>query len=112
LAGKVVGTQPGLVTVETAFGPLLAKANFAVGAPVLLAVRPERIRVGGPGPHALSARLRDAVFQGSKVQLYFEAPHGDRLMAETSDLPHGVPPPGTELKLGWAVADTLIYPAP
>src|SRR6516162_3442522 len=25
LAGKVVGTQPGLVTVETAFGPLLAK---------------------------------------------------------------------------------------
>ena len=36
---------------------------------------------------------------------------GDQLLVETSDLPHGVPAPGSEMKLGWAVADTLIYPA-
>ena len=33
-------------------------------------------------------------------------------MAETADLPQGLPAPGSEMKLGWAVADTLIYPAP
>jgi putative spermidine/putrescine transport system ATP-binding protein len=99
------------VKVDTAFGPLLAPGSFVPGARVLLAVRPERIKVEAPGDYALTARLRDAVFQGSKVQLHFEAPEGDQLLVETSDLPGGVPMPGSEMKLGWAVADTLIYPA-
>jgi putative spermidine/putrescine transport system ATP-binding protein len=112
LGGTVVGTENGLVTIETAFGRLQAPGSFAVGAPVLLAVRPERIRVDASGTYALKARLRDAVFQGSKVQLHFEAREGDHLMVESSDLPQGVPKPGAEMKLGWAVADTLIYAAP
>ena len=112
LSGKVVGTQAGLVTVETGFGRLVAPGNFVSGAPVMLAVRPERITVDGPGNYAVTARLRDAVFQGAKVQLHFETTGGDQLMAETADLPHGLPAPGSEMKLGWSVADTLIYPAP
>ena len=112
LSGKVVGTQAGLVTVETGFGRLVAPGNFVSGAPVMLAVRPERITVDGPGNYAVTARLRDAVFQGAKVQLHFETTGGDQLMAETADLPHGLPSPGSEMKLGWLVADTLIYPAP
>ena len=79
---------------------------------MLLAVRPERITVDPAGPYALKARLRDAVFQGSKVQLHFETHEGDQLMAETADLPRGLPSPGSEMKLGWAVVDTLVYPAP
>ena len=112
LAGKVVGTQGGLVTVETSFGRLAAPGSFVGGAAVMLAVRPERITVDRPGDFAVTARLRDAVFQGAKVQLHFETTGGDQLMAETADLPHGLPAPGSEMKLGWAVADTLIYPAP
>jgi putative spermidine/putrescine transport system ATP-binding protein len=112
LAGKVLGSEHGMVTVETAFGPLRAPGSIAAGTSVLLAVRPERIRVTTAGDYALTARLRDAVFQGSKVQLHFEAEGGDQLMVETADLAGGVPPPGTEMKLGWAVSDTLIYPAP
>jgi putative spermidine/putrescine transport system ATP-binding protein len=112
LAGKVVMSQAGHVTVETAFGRLLAPGSFVAGAPVLLAVRPERITVEPAGDYALKARLRDAVFQGSKVQLHFETREGDQLMAETADLPHGLPSAGSEMKLGWAVADTLVYPAP
>jgi putative spermidine/putrescine transport system ATP-binding protein len=112
LAGTVVGTQGDLVVVETSFGRLMAPGSFVSGAEVLLAVRPERIKVEPMGDFALTARLRDAVFQGSKVQLYFETAANDRLMVETADLPHGVPAPGTEMKLGWAVADTLVYPAP
>ena len=111
LTGKVVGSESGTVTVETAFGPLRAAGSFVTGASVLLAVRPERIKVNPPGDYALAARLRDAVFQGSKVQLHFEAQGSDQLMVETADLPDGVPAPGTEMKLGWAVSDTLIYPA-
>jgi putative spermidine/putrescine transport system ATP-binding protein len=112
LAGKVVGTEDGLVTIETAFGRLVAPGRFVTGTPVLLAVRPERITVEPAGDYALKARLRDAVFQGAKVQLHFETREGDQLMAETADLPHGLPSPGSEMKLGWAVADTLVYPAP
>ena len=112
LAGTVVGTDNGLVAVETAFGRLQAPGSFVAGAPVLLAVRPERIKVDAPGDYALKARLRDVVFQGSKIQLHFEAHQGDHLMVESADLPNGVPTPGTEMKLGWAVADALIYPAP
>ncbi len=112
LAGTVVASQAGQVTVETAFGRLVASGSFITGAPVLLAVRPERIRVEPAGDYALKARLRDAVFQGSKIQLHFETADGDQLMAETADLPQGLPSPGSEMKLGWAVADTLVYPAP
>lgn len=111
LAGMVTASEHGMVTVDTAFGPLRAAGNFVAGAQVMLAVRPERIRVDGPGDYALIARLRDAVFQGSKVQLHFETNGSDQLMVETADLAGGVPAPGTEMKLGWAVSDTLIYPA-
>ena len=111
LGGTVLGSHGDLVKVETAFGHLVAPGSFVPGAKVLLAVRPERIKVDGHGDYALKARLRDAVFQGSKVQLHFEVAEGDHLLVETSDLPGGIPMPGTEMKLGWAVADTLIYPA-
>ena len=49
------------------------RGSFVTGASVVLAVRPERIKVDARGDYALVARLRDAVFQGSKVQLHFEA---------------------------------------
>jgi putative spermidine/putrescine transport system ATP-binding protein len=111
LSGTVIGTQGDLVAVETSFGRLMAPGHFVHGAAVLLAVRPERIKVGAPGDATLTARLRDAVFQGAKIQLHFETNAGDQLMAETADLPQGIPAPGTEMKLGWAVSDTLIYPA-
>ena len=78
---------------------------------MLLAVRPERLKVGVAAENTLTARLRDAVFQGSKLQLHFEAGDGDQLMAETADLAQ-VPAPGSEFRLGWAAADTLLYPAP
>jgi putative spermidine/putrescine transport system ATP-binding protein len=111
LAGRSLGTENGMVTVDTSFGRLRAPGNFIGGAPVLLAVRPERIQVGTADENAITARLRDAVFQGAKVQLHFEAHDGDQLMAETADLPH-VPAPGSDVTLGWAAADTLLYPAP
>ncbi len=58
----------------------------------MLAVRPERIKVNHAGDYALVARLRDAVFQGSKVQLHFAAPRTATIcMVETADLSDGLP---------------------
>jgi putative spermidine/putrescine transport system ATP-binding protein len=117
LAGKVVSTDAGVVTVDTTLGRLRGPGDFVAGADVLLAVRPERMKVSGPrddkaGDNRAVAPLRDAVFQGSKVQLHFESREGDLVMVETADLTDGLPSPGTRVPLSWAVTDTLIYPAP
>jgi putative spermidine/putrescine transport system ATP-binding protein len=110
LAGKVVAAEAGTVAVDTAVGRLRGPGSFVPGADVLLAVRPERITVGG-GENSAAVTLRDAVFQGSKIQLHFAARDGDQLLVETADLADGVPAAGSQVTLGWAVADTLVYPA-
>ena len=78
----------------------------------MVAVRPERITVNQPGENRVRAELRDAVFQGSKVQLHFASADTDRLLVETADLQGGLPAPGTAMELAWSPSDTLIYPAP
>jgi putative spermidine/putrescine transport system ATP-binding protein len=112
LSGKVATSAADNVEVDTALGRLQAPGTFTRGAKVLLAVRPERIKVGAAAENSVTAPLRDAVFQGSKIQLHFDVREGDQLMVETADIAGGLPAPGTRLTLGWAVADTLIYPAP
>jgi putative spermidine/putrescine transport system ATP-binding protein len=112
LSGKVATSAAGNVEVDTALGRLRAAGNFVRGADVLLAVRPERVKVGADAANRVSAPLRDAVFQGSKIQLHFDVRDGDQLMVETADIAGGIPAPGTQLTLGWAIADTLVYPAP
>ena len=113
LAGKVVGTLgDGMIAVDTSIGRISGRGSFVAGSDVLVAVRPERILVGQPGDNSVRADLRDAVFQGSKVQLHFAGAEGDSLLVETADLADGLPAPGTAMQLGWSRADTLIYPAP
>jgi putative spermidine/putrescine transport system ATP-binding protein len=113
LAGKVVGpTDDGMIAVDTSVGRLFGHGSFVAGSNVVLAVRPERIAVNQPGDNLVRAELRDAVFQGSKVQLHFASAVHDRLMVETADLAGGLPAPGTSMQLTWSRHDTLIYPAP
>ncbi len=113
LAGKVVGSLgEGMIAVDTSIGRISGRGSFVPGSDVLVAVRPERILVGQPGDNSVRADLRDAVFQGSKVQLHFAGAQGDHLLVETADLAGGLPAPGTAMQLGWSRADTLIYPAP
>jgi putative spermidine/putrescine transport system ATP-binding protein len=107
LAGKVVGpADDGIIAVDTSVGRLFGRGSF-----VVVAVRPERIAVNQPGDNLVRAELRDAVFQGSKVQLHFASAEADRLLVETADLPGGLPIPGTAMQLVWSRRDTLIYPA-
>ncbi|MBB5695750.1 ABC transporter ATP-binding protein [Muricoccus pecuniae] len=113
LPGRVVESMNGLLMVETPLGRLRAPGSFLPGSPVLLAVRPERIRVGGTGEgNAVLAPLTDVVFQGARVQMHFAGADGLPLLAEVSELPSGHLRPGAELPLHWAVRDMLVYPAP
>jgi putative spermidine/putrescine transport system ATP-binding protein len=113
LAGKVVGpADGGVIAVDTSVGRLYGRGSFVAGSDVVVAVRPERIAVNQPGDNLVHAELRDAVFQGSKVQLHFASAEADRLLVETADLPGGLPVPGTAMQLAWSRGDTLIYPAP
>ena len=112
LAGKVLGpADDGVIAVDTAVGRLFGCGSFTAGSEVVVAVRPERIAGNEPGDNLVRATLRDAVFQGSKVQLHFTTGDDDRLLVETPDLAGGVPTPGTQLQLAWSRRDTLIYPA-
>ena len=77
----------------------------------LVGVRPERIVIGGTRENSISAALRDVAFQGARVQLHFDAPADDAILAEAPSLPAAAGP-GTRMTLSWSVDDTLVYPAP
>ena len=112
LTGTVVDVPAdGEVAVATAFGTVRGAGRFRRGAEVLVAVRPERLRTDGDTPNRIQARIRDIVFQGSKIQIHFQAPDGQQLLLEASDLPEGATGPDAPLAIGWLPEDTLIYPA-
>ena len=82
------------------------------GVPILLAVRPERIRIGAPegaGTNALDATLGEIVFQGSKVHLHFAAAGGQSILVEAGQLPENLGV-GGKARLSWSIDDTLVFP--
>lgn len=111
LPGTVLGTNQGVVSVETAAGTIRAPGGFVPRSRVVLGVRPERVTIGGTGENRLDATLLDVVFQGARVQLHFAAPEGGRIMVEAQEAPAGVEA-GTTLPLSWRIDDTMIYPEP
>ncbi len=54
-----------MLRVETPLGSVRAPGRFLPGSPVLLGVRPERIRLGGDGPNTVEAALVEVAFQGA-----------------------------------------------
>jgi putative spermidine/putrescine transport system ATP-binding protein len=115
LPGKVVSSRDGEVEVETGFGRLRAPANFRLGSPVVLAVRPEAITLGegGDGEHNLvRATLAEVIYLGARTQLHLRgARPGDTIQLEVARMPPGELSPGDELAICWKVADTIVFPA-
>jgi putative spermidine/putrescine transport system ATP-binding protein len=111
LTGKVTGSGEGVVVVNTGLGPVKARGQFLVGSPVVIGVRPERIRVGGAGDNQLATRLRDAVYLGSKLLLHGAAEEPDRLLCEVHSAGFTMQEPGAEISFCWDVADSLALPA-
>ena len=111
LSGRVAASGSGEVAVETGLGPVRAPGRLPQGSPVVIGVRPERIRVGPAqaGANAVEADLVEVAFQGARAHLFFAGQGGHHLMAELPEIPAGAAP-GLRMTLSWAVDDTLIYP--
>jgi putative spermidine/putrescine transport system ATP-binding protein len=116
LFGRVTAAAAGIVTVETAYGPVSAPGHFTPGAPVMIGVRPERIRLGEAetaGGNTISTVLADAVFTGANVSLIGRGAHeAEEVLAVMPAGTVAIPEPGTTLRLSWPVAETLLYPSP
>ena len=112
LRGTVAAINGDELVVDTAAGRVRAPGRAAIGATVLVAVRPENVRVGPGGDNALELKVRDLVFLGSKLLLHFEAPDGDQVLAEVpAGNLHGVAP-GERVTVSWSASATLVYAAP
>lgn len=111
IVGKAGASADGMLAVETPVGRFFAAASFMPGAPVLLAIRPERIRINAADTDAnsLEAKLTELVFQGSKVHLHFAAGDAQTLLVEAAQIPPNLAV-GDTARLSWSYDDTLIFP--
>jgi putative spermidine/putrescine transport system ATP-binding protein len=112
VVGRAAEASAGVMAIDTPLGRLRARGSYLVGAPVLAAVRPERIRIGMGADitdNTVSATLKEIVFQGSKVHMHFTGAQDQALLVEASQLP-GDLNIGSTTNLSWPVADTLFFP--
>jgi len=111
IVGKAGTSTDGTLAVETPVGRFFATASFMAGVPVLLAIRPERIRInaGDTDANSIDAKLTERVFQGSKVHLHFAAGAAQTLLVEAAQIPPNLAV-GDTARLSWSHSDTLIFP--
>jgi ABC-type Fe3+/spermidine/putrescine transport system ATPase subunit len=93
---------------------LLPRPEQPLPTPATLAIRPEWLRVLGPGDNAegcnvLEARIVDAVFLGSHVSL--KADIGGGAMITIDGAPHtGLPRPGDSVRIAWRRDQAIVMP--
>jgi putative spermidine/putrescine transport system ATP-binding protein len=113
IAGRAAQGVGEILAIDTPVGRLRAKGSFMAGAPILVAVRPERIRIGAPPAgdaiNGIEAILSEIVFQGSKVHLHFAAAGDLPILVEAGQMPANLAI-GGRTTLSWAIDDTLVFP--
>jgi putative spermidine/putrescine transport system ATP-binding protein len=122
ILGRVTVASSHDLAIETPLGPVAAQGSFKAGDRVLVAVRPERVRLSRTGSaqasgdevlNRLSLTVRDLVFQGARMLVHFESPDELPIIAELSDgeamklAPHA----GMVLDVSWPRDATLTYRA-
>ena len=85
----------------------------AAGAPVTLAVRPEKIAIlaaGAPCPHenCLPARIREVIYAGAASTYLLDGPDGSDLKVFAQNREASQPAVGAEVLLAWPAAQTIL----
>lgn len=109
--GRVAARDGELLIIDTALGTLRAPGRPFAGNSVLVAVRPEAVRIGPPGrdDNSVQMMVKDVIFLGSRTQILFESQSGDTAMAELSDAMASNVVPGSMAALSWRIADTVVF---
>lgn len=114
LIGSVVEKSSTMNTVSTTSGVVHVNGSYHVGEKVIVAVRPELMRVNSNIDESISNTIKvtvdDVMFLGSKTLVHGLAPDQQRIVCEI---------PGKSLKIArgdvvsmsWLRSDTLIYSA-
>ncbi|CAH1667326.1 Spermidine/putrescine import ATP-binding protein PotA [Hyphomicrobiales bacterium] len=110
LDGEVSG--PG--RFRTAGGLAIACAAAAAPGPATLALRPERIAVGGETdglPNRFQARVEHASYLGAVLDIQVALDEHDRMLLQIPNRP-GLPEPRPDetITIGWAEDAGLVYP--
>jgi putative spermidine/putrescine transport system ATP-binding protein len=118
MAARVRQADGEMLTLDTKYGQIRAKAKFHPGTAVVVGVRPESMGLAAERPGAaskdenrLKLRLTDVVFQGSKRHLHFAAQESDRLIAEVNPNASETLEAGRDFAVSWRIQDTLVFPA-
>jgi putative spermidine/putrescine transport system ATP-binding protein len=100
------------IAVDTTRGRFRASANFIQGSDVIVAVRPENLRIAEPGPddNGISPTLLDRIFLGPKSVLQLGFDDGSRISIDAPAAATEALAIGSQLPISWAVSDTLALP--
>lgn len=88
-------------------------AGAAPGAAVKLVLRPEHLRLLGPGEAAdnvAEGRIKETVFVGGVTRCFVALPGGVILSAKQLTLGGAAPQPGETARLGWSTAHGVVLP--
>jgi putative spermidine/putrescine transport system ATP-binding protein len=112
ISGTVLASDDGKVAVETKLGRLSALGTFKPGSSVIVAARPEQLRVGDRSDeNSAAGRVRSVVFQGSRTLVDVDAGAGESLLAELSGRNGVIPRVHEEIHLSWPITETFAFPA-
>jgi len=116
MEGKVTGTADGLCMVETADGFLRVSGGFIRGADVVVATRPEHIRLvaepaNRPDANTLEVSLTDHIFFGARTVAHLKTRSGGKLKADVAAGDIAAARAQDRLYAEWRVDETMVFPA-
>jgi spermidine/putrescine transport system ATP-binding protein len=113
--GTVVSSAAGMAEVETPVGRFKGRANgvFDIGTRASIYIRPEALRIAGPGDLAgLTAEVVTSAFEGNATHVFLKAA-GERRITVTLGHRDGthIFAPGQSVGLTYTPADAIVLPS-
>jgi len=117
MEGVVAGDEPSGVRVRLADGTMLvsgSRPGLAVGTPVIVSVRPERVEIdGADAPNRLPATIDRSIFHGDAMRVVLRLPSGGELVAKVAYARSTlIAATGTDVHACFGVSDCRIFAKP